>query len=111
MSNDLTEIGITRKEAEESIKLAEHLEKLHKNASFRKVILEGFLEQEAVRAAPLLAQPLNDHSRKGVVDALTAIGVLRNYFGTIYRKGDASVTALEECDQVEAELLDDDIEE
>ena len=111
MSDDLNEIAITRKEAEDSIKLAEHLDKLHKNVSFRKVVLEGFLEQEAIRVAPLLAQPLNEYSRKGVVDVLTAIGVLRNYFGTIYRKGDAAAQALEECDTVESELLDADAEE
>lgn len=93
-----------RATAQETIKAYEHVEKLHKNASFKKIILEGYFKDAAVRSAPLLAQPANSPVRAGAENTMIGIGALQMYFSALYNKAVQAEEYLVELDEAEREL-------
>lgn len=78
-------VELSIKNAKHNIELGEALQKLVKNAAFKKVILEGYFEKEASRVVLLKAEPSmdSDSQQKSLDDSITSIGGLRQYFRTI----------------------------
>lgn len=72
------------------ISLAEGIEKLNNNVQFKKVILTGYFEEEAVRLVSLLS----DHNMQGdenqqlVTNAMRGIGELRSWLGAMTQRAE-----------------------
>lgn len=78
------------------------LERLHENEDFKKVILEGYFKDKAVKGVSLLA---TDHvrannARGAIMEELVAISALEDYFKTIINMGAAYFQDSEESDEV-----------
>ena len=91
-------VQLSIKNAEHNIDLGEALQKLVKNASFKKVILEGYFEKEASRVVLLKAEPSmdSDKTQKALDDSITSIGGLRQYFRTLTAVSNQSKKALQD---------------
>lgn len=95
-SNAVAEIEVSMQEAKDSIELANALERLHHNSDFKKIVLEGYFKDEAVRLVHLKADPnMQDSNRQAnIIKDMDAIGSLRMYFGTIYHRAEWSKSAI-----------------
>jgi hypothetical protein len=105
---ELQQIEAARKEAQEQIDIAEHLEKLQKNRSFNKVFNEYILKELAVNAASLYGRPeLNEMSTKSIQNTLTMISTLNDTLSRISTKANEAEQRLVEIDEAEAEYLEE----
>ncbi len=72
----------TLKLANEGIELGELIEKLHRNPTFKKVILQSYYEEEAVRLVGLLsdANMQQAEQQQLIQNAMRGIGELKSWF-------------------------------
>ena len=88
------------------------LERLQSNRDFRKVILEGYFQAEAVRLVHLKADPAFQTTERQaqIVGQIDAIGGLHSYFTTV--KALASIAAKEvaENEATREELLAEEVQ-
>ena len=106
--NQLQTIELTIEEAKKNIERMEALERLHTNADFKNVLLEGFLEKEALRLVRAKAFPSirNEPERqKFIEDRLSAIAEVYSWFNQINQEGAASLAAMEDFEQTREEIL------
>lgn len=73
------------------------LERLRGNRDFKKVVLEGYFEQEAIRLVHLKADPsMQTPAMKQSIDAqIDAIGQLSQYFSTALQKANMASRQIE----------------
>lgn len=87
MSNaeQVTELEQNIKEARKIVDLSDSLLRLGSNRDFKKIILEGYFEREAVRLVHLKADPAMQTPDKqaSIVAQIDAIGALSTYFRTL----------------------------
>lgn len=71
------------------VNMATALERLHDNADFKKVILEGYFRDMAVSKVSLLANSgtIQGNHRPEVMEILVGISRLQDYFGMIMNLG------------------------
>lgn len=107
MSQELREIELDIAQADESIALLEDLMKLEKNRSFKKVILEGYFEKEAVRLVHLKADPefQTEERQAELMKAIDAIGSLRNFFRAVYQIGRMAEKAKADHEEARNEIM------
>lgn len=83
MSNiqqDIQEVQLTIEEAKEIIAMGDAIERLFKNRDFKKVVLEGYFEKEAVRYVKLLGDAnLTEKGREEILRDMTGVGVFNYY--------------------------------
>lgn len=74
------------------------LEKLKKNKDFKRVILEGYLKDKAVKGVSLLATDFvrKNNLRAEVMEQLVAISNLEDYFITIENLGHTPAEVFED---------------
>ena len=75
-------VEIKKEEYDEAQKDAEALKRLEKNRDFKRLILDGFLEKEAVRLVKLKQDPgIKSQERivEDIDDRITSIGVLNEH--------------------------------
>ena len=79
----------TLKMANEGIELADLIEKLHRNPTFKKVILQGYYEDEAVRLVTLLSDSnmQQPEQQQLIQNAMRGIGELRSWFNGMQQRG------------------------
>lgn len=111
-NNETQDIELSLKEAQEIAELGEALEKLEQTRAFKKVILEGYLKDEAVRLVHAKANPevqLDERKQKAVDDALSGIANLQGYFYKVkhqaYLASEAIKEGNEELDRIREEEL------
>ena len=104
--NQVTEIELNIKEAESLVNLGKALDRLHSNRDFKKLILEGFFKDEAVRLVHLKADPSvqNEKQQAAILRDIDGIGVLRSYFGKIYQQAAMADAAIEDGEKELEEL-------
>jgi hypothetical protein len=108
----LRQIELSDKEATDMVKKAEALERLYKNRDFKKVVLEGYLEQEPVRLSWLIAMPNSNPTisredyKKDMLSKIEAIGEFRQYLQTVFALGNQAHEALEENQNLRTEILE-----
>lgn len=95
------------KEARRIVDLGESLERLRSNRDFKKVIVEGYFEQEAIRLVHLKADPSmqSAESQKSIVSQMDAIGSLHQYFNTVYQKASLARKAIAADEETRDEIL------
>jgi hypothetical protein len=107
LHKQLEEIEISLQEAKEAIAMASALQRLHNNADFQKVILDGFFRTESYRSVMLKAD-INFQSpenQKQVDDVITGIGQLGQYFRKLFIFGENAQNSLDADSHTREELL------
>jgi|AntRauTorcE11897_2_1112592.scaffolds.fasta_scaffold02531_4 protein-disulfide isomerase len=104
--HEIHEIEANMKDLQEMIDLESSLMKLRKNKDFKKVIEKEYLEQEAVRLVHLKADSnmQDEHMQARIVKQIDSIGNFTAFLDLIMQKADAARDALNECEELRAEL-------
>ena len=108
MSNSDTVQAIEKQiqHSKELVEFGKGLDRLRSNRDFRKIIVEGYLEQECIRLVLLKA----DHNMQSaerqasIVKQMDAIGALSQYFQTVFTRASVAEKSLD-ADENERELL------
>jgi hypothetical protein len=74
--------------AKEGIELAEGIDKLFRNPTFKKVILQGYFEKEAIRLVSLLSDPSmqDEDNQTSIQNAMRGIGELRSWLNAMSQR-------------------------
>jgi len=104
---NLEQIELSIDAANKNIDMYRTMERLHNNADFKKLIVEGFFKEEASRVVALKADPniQGENEQKQIDNIIISIGGLRQYFNTIYQLGKMSERAVKEDAQTREEIL------
>lgn len=94
-------------EAKKIADAGDALERLRSNRDFKKVIMEGYFEQEAIRLVHLKADPnmQSPDSQKSIIAQMDAIGSLNQYFHAVYQKSQIAKKAVIADEEARDELL------
>ncbi|TXH13303.1 MAG: hypothetical protein E6R03_11530 [Hyphomicrobiaceae bacterium] len=97
------------REAKKIVDVGDSLERLRANRDFKRVILEGYFEQEAIRLVQLKADPNMQSldSQKSIIAQIDAIGSLGQYFHAVYQKAQIARKAIVSDEETRDELLQD----
>ena len=81
----LKEVDERAEELQAKVELAECVKRLEDNEDFKKVIIGGYLDDEAKRLFGVLVEPstLKRDIMENIQDKLSSIRNLKQYFGTI----------------------------
>ena len=82
-------IGLSSKQAQEKVELAEALEVLEKNKHFKKVFKDYYLNKYALRLVELKAAPSmqDEVQQKFITNTLDAIGNLSQFMIFVHQEG------------------------
>jgi hypothetical protein len=110
--NVIEEIELNIKEARKVVELGASLERLYSNRDFKKVILEGYFEQEAIRLVQLKADPAmqDEKSQQAIWKLMDAIGRLNQYFRMVIQQADMAKSAIESDEAEKESLLAEELE-
>lgn len=89
------------------IDLGDALERLKSNRDFKKVITEGYFEQEAIRLVHLKSNPStqSDESQKSIDQQIISIGSLGQYFTTVDQLANMARKNLDMYEQTREDLI------
>jgi hypothetical protein len=107
----LQELEITLEDAQDRLELAEALQRLHSNADFRRVIIDGYFAKESQRAVMARADT-NFRSKDNLkqnLEVINAIGQLGAHFHKIFVFGESAARAIEDDKNTKAEILAEDL--
>ena len=106
MNEQIKEIEISMEQAKSIVAVKNSLDKLYSNKDFKKVILDGYLKDEAVRL--VLCKAHANHQNAEAQDQLTkdidAIGRLNEYFRHVFVQGQMAEQAITEGSEALEEL-------
>ena len=113
IEQQMQQVEVTIEECEEQIAQAEALERLHKNADFKKVILTDYFEKNALRTVMMKSAPGHGTPEKqqDLDHVLIGIGQLGQYFRKIFAFGEGASRAMDEHKNTREELLAEDLAE
>ena len=85
MTNAVREIQVSIEEARETVALNDALERLNQNADFRKVILDDYFKDNAIRLVELKAAPQAqaEQVQANIMRDIDAIGALKQHFNML----------------------------
>jgi hypothetical protein len=111
-NNTIQEIERNIKQAKSLVESGDALERLKSNKDFKKIVLEGFFEKEAIRLVHLKADQNMQHVdiQKSIVSQMDAIGVLHQYFNTILIQANQASKAIAADEETRDELLAEELE-
>jgi hypothetical protein len=103
---ELHELESNIKDLNEMVQLGNAMDRLRKNRDFKKVIEVEYLKEEAVRLVHLKADPnmQDERGQARVLRDLDAIGSFTQYIDLVTAKAEAAKEALDECEDLRAEL-------
>lgn len=106
-SNEIRQIEQSIASAKQLVALQESLQRLYSNRDFKKVILEGFFEKEAIRLVHLKADPNMQtvERQNNILTQMDSIGALNQYFQTINQLASMATNSIASDEQTLAELL------
>jgi hypothetical protein len=95
------------KQAKAVIEFGNALERLLNNKDFKKVVLEGYFEREAVRLVHLKSDQnmQSPDSQRSIVSQMDAIGNLRSFFDTALHSTRLASKAVDADEETREELL------
>mgnify|MGYP000730540718 CR=1 FL=1 len=109
---ELQQLEQNIKQARKIADLGESLERLYVNRDFKKVVSEGYFEQEAVRLVHLKADAnmQSDEMQKSILSQIDAIGSLSSYFNTLRIRSTMASNAIANDENTREELLAESIQ-
>ena len=107
----IKEIDLNIKQAQNFVDLGKSLERLRSNRDFKAVILDGYLEKEAIRLVHLKSDPNMQTSERqeSIVKQIDAIGALNQYFTTVLQQANLASRAIAADEETREELLAEDV--
>lgn len=108
MSNEIIEaIDRNIRQARTALEEGNALERLRDNKDFKKVVLEGYFKDEAVRLVHLKADPSmqSDASQKSIVAQIDAIGSFSSYLTQTLQRGVMAGKQIESDEATREEIL------
>lgn len=99
MSN-VEEIELSLENAKELVERKRQAEKLASNREFKKLVLDGYFKDEAVRLVGLSAEPTVSAYKEQIFTEIQAISLFQQYLRNVIRLG-----TLAEAEMVEHEEL------
>lgn len=109
---DVQMIELSIKEAQKIIKFGEHIDLLGQNNSFKTVIFDGYLRDEAIRCTYLLAEDaIDDKQKLDVMEQLRAIAHFRKFLVNRRRISDQARRDLDSNQEALAEIREAEGEE
>lgn len=112
MSNDtqLADLDRDAKAAKLRIDAGNSLERLRSNRDFNKLIVEGYLKDEAIRLVHAKADPAlqSASAQAAILRDIDAIGALEQFFTTIYQQARIAGKQMLDIDEMREELLKED---
>jgi hypothetical protein len=93
--------------AKKIVDMGTALERLSNNRDFKKVIQEGYFEQEAIRLVHLKADPnfQTIERQQSIITQMDAIGSLVEFFQTIKQKASMASKAIDADEEARDEIL------
>lgn len=105
IQNDIEQTELTIEHTKELIEKREAAYRLADNPDFKKLVLDGYIRDEAARLAHLLNEPtFTDEQREFVTKDVYGPGALKRYFQTTIMLGNNAEATLEEHEESLAEL-------
>lgn len=112
MSNDTIQaIEENIKRARKLVEVGDALERLKNNRDFKKVMIEGYFEQEAIRLVHLKSDPnvQSPEMQKSIMSQIDAIGAISQYFSTVMHKSSIASKAIASDEEARDELLEEEL--
>ena len=106
-SEQLEAVDHSISRAKDQIAMADALGRLYKNRDFKKVFLDGFLNEEAARTVRALANPaMQDAQNQAMLQKqIIAVGQVHQFMLTIDRIGMMARKSLGEFEETREEIL------
>lgn len=110
-TNELQQIEVNIKQAQKTVDLGEAFERLSVNRDFKKVITEGYFEQEAIRLVHLLSDPSMQTTevKKSIETQMFSIGALKHYFQVLKFRASIAQKAIAADEETRDELLSEEL--
>lgn len=107
MQEQLQELDANIKEAKKLVTLGAALERLRNNGDFKKVIMDGYFEREAIRLVHLKSDVSmqTPERQASILAQMDAIGNLNQYFTTVLRTADLAKKNIAADEETRDELL------
>lgn len=93
---EMNQMEITIAQAKEMVAARDAALKLKTNREFKKVILEGYFREEAVRLTSMLADPGAANFQDAIIADLRAISGLQVYLHNLMLQGDTAERSIAE---------------
>jgi hypothetical protein len=105
--DQIQQIEQSIKDSSKNVEVADALARLYANRDFKKVILEGYLEKEAIRLVHAKADAAlqSAESQKQLMNQIDAIGILKGYFHTIGFLGEQARKTISYAEEARQELI------
>ena len=99
------------RQAKKVVEFGDAIERLKSNRDFKKVIMEGYFQQEAIRLVHLKADSnmQGTEAQKAIVAQMDAIGTLSQYLQTQCTLASMAGRSIEADEQTREELLNEDL--
>ena len=99
------------RQARKIVEVGEALERLRNNRDFKKVMLEGYFEQEAIRLVHLKSDQnvQSPDMQKSIIAQIDAIGAVSQYFGTVMHKASIARKAISSDEEARDEILEEEL--
>jgi hypothetical protein len=99
------------KKARAVIEFGNALERLRNNKDFKKVIVDGYFHDEAVRLVHLKGDPAmqTPQMQQSIINQMDAIAALNQYFGTILQQSSLAAKSVASDEETRDELLEEEL--
>lgn len=103
----IQEIEANIKQSKQIVELGNSLERLIHNQDFKKVIMDGYFKQEAIRLVHLKsdASMQKPETQSSINKQMDAIGSLNQYFQVISHQASLAVKAISADEEARDEIL------
>jgi hypothetical protein len=110
-SQVIQDIELNIKQAQLLVDTGNALERLRNNQDFKKIISQGYFEQEAIRLVHLKSdQNMQTPAlQASIVAQMDAIGALNQYFQTVFHRAALAEKAIAADEETRDELLAEDL--
>lgn len=90
------DIHLDISDAQAKVRKADALERLHNNADFKAIVLEGYFKEQAAGLVAMRAHPAmqNEREQANLLRGIDAIGEVQQYFSGIFQQGNMAAEAI-----------------
>lgn len=101
MNDQIQEIEIDKQLAMDAVETANALRRLYQNADFQRVIVSGYLEDEAIRLVHLKGDVnvQRQDQQEMISRDIDAIGSFKQFLRTVLHKEEMTLNALEDYEE------------
>ena len=106
-ANEIQQLDRSIKQSQKLVDLGDALDRLRNNRDFKKVIVEGYFEQEAVRLVHALSDRnmQSSESQDSIQKQMIGIGVFSDYLHTLSTQANMARRSVEADEATRAELI------